>query len=320
MSTWRRLTVGISMNKDWRRMAVTTLASAALGVAPLPAGATEGGRTEFPIGVDTALPALMPEPGGTILLSYTQLYVAHRLNDGNGHKAVPSFGVDVEAEAPKLVHTWATVHGFEFGSGLVQPIVNTDLVVLPGLVTGHDFSFGDTNLIPLMVHTDVGSGLHLTIATNIWLPDGHYDVRNPASQGLHRTTIGQQFITTWLPTPRWNLSTSTIVEFGSSNSKTHYYSGSYVNTDFHVGYRLFEALPKLELGLQGYYMVQYENDKQYGFVLGSDGRKGRAAGFGPQIVYDAWKHGGIVLKYQHEVGVENRPEGDRTWLQLAILL
>ena len=282
--------------------------------------ATENGLTEMPIGVDTAMPALVPEPGGTILLNYMEYYSARRTNDGAGNPAVPDFRLDVEAEAPKIVHTWARFNGIDVSSGFVQPLVNIDIQIIPGEVTGHEFNRGDTDLLPLILHTVVGNGLHLETATNIWPRDGFYNGHNPASEGLNRFTVGQQFVTTWLPDKTWDLSTSTLLEFCSKNSTTNYRSGSYCDTDFHIGNRVFAASPKWELGLQGYYMKQFQNDRQNGVLADGDGHKGRAFAFGPQISYDAWEHGAIVVKFQHEVLVENRPTGDKLWVQFALPL
>jgi hypothetical protein len=296
------------------------IAAAGVALVALPASATESGLTEMPVGVDTALPALVPAVGESVWLNYTEFYEANRLNgnDGNPNIHVPNFKVTVEAEAAKLVHTWGNIYGIDVSSSVVNVVTNTNITVVPNVVEGHSLNRGDTNIIPLIFHTVVGGDLHLTTATNVWVPDGYYRASDPSSQGLNRTTVAQQFQTTWLPTPKLDLSTSTTVEFGSTNPATHYHSGSYVNTDFHIGYRAFESLPKLELGVQGYYMRQFTNDTQFGAVVDGDGNKGMAAGVGPQVIYHAWEKGGIVVKYQNEIAAQNRPQGNRVWVQFAL--
>jgi hypothetical protein len=307
----------VGIGSAWRRAALLGVAAAAIGFAGSPAFATENGNQEFPIGVDTYWPAIVPPPGQSVWLNYNTIYNAWRTNDSHGKSSESHFSVHVLAEAPKFVHTWAKIDGLEISSALAQSLVFTNLTIVPDHVTGHSWSIGDTDLVPIQLSGDVGYGLHLLTATNIWVNDGHYDKNNPASPGLNRNTIGQQFQTTWLPTPNWDLSTATIIEFGSKNQATQYYSGSYVNTDYHVGYR-FNSLPKWEFGVSGYYMKQFEDDKQYGEVVNGDGNKGQVFAFGPQISFDAWEHGSIVLKYQHETMVENRPQGEKIWIQFAV--
>ncbi|MTJ83983.1 MAG: hypothetical protein F8N37_23605 [Telmatospirillum sp.] len=297
----------------------TFLAAMALtGLAAGPAGATEGGGQQFPIGVDTVDPALLPPPGGNMLLSYTVGYWADRLNGDNGRSARPGFHADVFVEAIKLIHTWTSFHGIDIGSGMVNGLNNTDVTIVPGAVKGQEFGLIDTDLLPVILHADVGGGLHLGFATNIWVPDGTYRRTNPASMGFNRTSVGLQFITTWLPTDKWDLNTSTIVEFGAKNQATQYYSGTYTNTDFQASYRAIDALPKLAIGVSGYYFQQLEDDRINGLAAYGTGYRGMAVGFGPQIRYDAWDHGAIVLKYQHELTAENRPQGEKFWLQLGV--
>ncbi|MDY0241689.1 MAG: transporter [Rhodospirillaceae bacterium] len=292
---------------------------AAVGVAwALPAWATEGGGQQFPIGVDTVAPAMLPPPGQNMLLSYTVGYTANRQNDNSGNPSQPGFDVDVFVEATKLIHTWTNLYGVDIGSGMVVGVNNTDLTVVPGVVKGHEFGMIDTDLLPIMLHADVGGGLHLGFATNIWIPTGTYSRNNPASMGFNRTSVGLQFITTWMPTEKWDLSTSTIVEFGAKNHKTEYYSGTYTNTDFQASYRFFDDLPRLALGVSGYYFQQLEDDRVNGQIAHGTGYRGMAVALGPQIRYDAWDHGAIVLKYQHELAAENRTQGDKFWLQLGI--
>ncbi|MTJ82281.1 MAG: hypothetical protein F8N37_14915 [Telmatospirillum sp.] len=282
------------------------------------ARATEGGGQQYAIGVDTADPAMLPPPGGSMFLNYSVGYWAGRLNDGQGNSARPGFGVNVVADAVKLVHTWGRVGGVDVASGIVNTVANTDLTVVPGHVEGNDFGLADTCLLPVMLHAEVGHGLHLGFAANVWVPDGDYSRHNPASLGFNRTSVGFQVITTWLPDDRWDLSTSTMVELGAKNQATDYYSGTYVDTDFQVGYRFFEAVPKLQLGIQGYYLQQVEDDRIAGQPAFGTGYRGMAVAVGPQIRYDAWDHGAIIMKWQHELSSENRARGDRLWVQLGV--
>lgn len=303
--------------KSGRWLVECALAAGVLTLA-LPAAATEGGGQQFPIGVDTVDPALLPAPGQNLLLSYTVGYRSTRLNDGHGHSSQPNFDASVFVQAFKLIHTWTNVYGVDIGSGMVSGVNYTKLTVVPGVSEGEKLGMIDTDLLPMMLHADVGGGLHVQFAPNIWIPDGGYDRRSSVNAGFNRTSVGLQFITTWLPTEKWDLSTSTYLEFGSKNGDTKYYSGAYTNTDVQASYRFFSSLPKLALGLSGYYFQQIEDDKINGEIAYGTGYRGMAVSAGPQIRYDAWDHGAIALKYQHEFMAENRPQGDKFWLQVGV--
>lgn len=318
------------MKKQWKLSVVMgSVAVACASFAAMPASATENGLTNFPVGVDTQMPALVPKVGGTVWLNYNLVYQSNRQNDSNGNKTPIDFKVTAEVEAIKILHTWAEYRGVDFASAIIQPFVNTTTSVgvpVPHVGTiveaeGSTFGLADTDLVPVVLHTVVGNGLHLAGAAHVWVPTGQYKMTDPSSPGLNRDPYpGAQFITTWLPDGKTNISTSTTLEMGSTNSATHYYSGAYVNTDFHAGYRFFSSIPKMEIGLQGYYMKQFENDTQNGSLADGDGHKGQAVAIGPQISYDAWEHGGIVFKLQRELGVENRTAGTKVWLQFALPL
>jgi hypothetical protein len=320
MATSKKEISGFSRHARRARqyLIIGCLITAGFGAWALPAAATEGGALQFPIGVDTVDPALLPPPGGSMILNYSVEYTSSRNNDNNGHSSTSGFKVNVVADAVKLVHTWTKLYGIDIGSGIVNTLYKIDLTAIPGVAKGSDFNIGDTDLVPIMLHADVGHGLHLGYAANVWVPDGHYDSKNPASPGLNRSSFGMQFITTWLPTEKLDLSTSTLIEFGAKNQATQYYSGTYTNTDFQVGYRFFDSLPKLQLGLQGFYMTQLENDKLNGQLAYGDGHKGMDVGFGPQIRYDAWDHGAVALKWQHEIEAKNRTIGEKIWVQFGV--
>jgi hypothetical protein len=61
----------------------------------LPVLATEGGSQEWPVGVDTVDPALVPPVGGNMVLSYTAGYTASRLNGNDGKSSQPSFQINL---------------------------------------------------------------------------------------------------------------------------------------------------------------------------------------------------------------------------------
>src|SRR5689334_10562934 len=75
------------------------------------ARAMENGATQWPSGVQTVIPAILPAPGETALYNYTLYYHADSFKDRNGNDLIPGFDLSVAADAPRIVHTWKTKFG-----------------------------------------------------------------------------------------------------------------------------------------------------------------------------------------------------------------
>ena len=89
--------------------------------------------------------------------------------------------------------------------------------------------------------------------------------------------------------------------------------------DYLVGYRpLMQSVPGFQLGVNGYAFTQWTDNSLKGNRVGN-GNRGRAFSVGPQIRYDIG-HGGLLVKWQHELGAENRFADDRFWVEFAIPL
>jgi hypothetical protein len=83
-----------------------------------------------------------------------------------------------------------------------------------------------------------------------------------------------------------------------------------------VGCRPFPSLHALQLSVVGYWFDQFTNDELNGREF-LDGHSSRVVAAGPQIRYQFAK-GGCALKWLHETSAENRPQGERTKLQLSV--
>src|SRR5690242_14440491 len=68
--------------------------------------ATEGGGSQYGIGAATILPGVQPTPPGFNIVNYNLLYVADRLNNTQGAKAIPKFHVDLMLSFVKLDYSF----------------------------------------------------------------------------------------------------------------------------------------------------------------------------------------------------------------------
>jgi hypothetical protein len=123
---------------------------------------------------------------------------------------------------------------------------------------------------------------------------------------------------TWFPTPKLEISGSVGMEFHSSNKTTKYRSGPLAFAELGANYYAFRSIPELAVGVGGYAVKQFGNDSG-GNAFIEDGYRQQVYAFGPQISYGTAKWG-IAAKWHHEFAAENRPEGDRIWIQLIIPL
>ena len=84
----------------------TCLAAAGLTLAATAARATEDGSQEYPLGVNTVLPALLPPPGHAAYLNYLEYYTAPIVTESNGTKAQVGFHFNLELEAGRFLYSW----------------------------------------------------------------------------------------------------------------------------------------------------------------------------------------------------------------------
>jgi hypothetical protein len=107
-----------------------------------------------------------------------------------------------------------------------------------------------------------------------------------------------------------------MYDINFKNNDTDYTSGN----EFHVDSLLGYHMGPWKFGANAYYYKQVTNDtvgSKYAGPPITDGNKGQAFGIGPAISYD-YKHIHFTLKYQKEMSVNNKFEGDRFWFKVAI--
>jgi hypothetical protein len=277
------------------------------------AGASENGAAHYPTGTNTVEPALMPAPGDSLWLNYLTYYTADRFNNSSGVSSVPGYHVDAEAEAARLLHTWTSLDGVAWTSGLIVIASNANLDVPHRAGSGG--GLGDLVIQPVLL-TGAFGNLHMLGGFDVSLPTGNYSKNKLVNPGLNYTTFAPQLALTWLPTREFEFSLFSVAGFNSKNHETQYISGDYLDIDYAIGYRPVPALHALQLSVVGYWFDQFTDDSLNGRQF-LDGHRSKAFAVGPQIRYQFVK-GGIAFKWLHETSAENRPEGNRFQLQFAV--
>jgi len=279
--------------------------------------ATENGLTEWPVGLQTIVPAILPKPGATEFDSYMQYYSTNRFNDSHGHSEISGFQINVFAMAQRIVHTWdKTLWGLNLSSGVILS-ENHQFVRAGGLsnqTTGIEFVY----LTPLYLTYNTPT-LSLLFGPSVYIPTGSYNANSLANASVGYDSYGQELAATWFPNRRWELSEETTITVNGTNDKTHYHSGSLLITDFGTNVMPFESKPRWWVGLGGSWADQFTNDTINGTRVGDGNRLDRFLA-GPQLIYYLTPTTAIAFKWQHDFIAHNAASGDRFWFEFTIPL
>lgn len=268
--------------------------------------ATENGADSYALGAEGVLAGALP-PAGVYLLSYYENYHASRFVDGHGNSMIPGFGLTVDALVPRLV--WMThqqVLGGQLGFYAAQPLV--DLRVSMGGERDDRRAMGDSIVASLLAWHN--GNHHWAAAVEAVLPTGEYDRDHMANAGKNYYTVRPIIAYSYSQPDGWDLSTKLSYSINSKNDDTDYRSGQYIAGDYSVGYKV---APKLTLALEGYAFKQVSSDEADGEDIGF---RGQVLAYGPGMHYQGqgWS---LEAKYLKETAVENRPQGNATWLKFV---
>ncbi|NIE62635.1 transporter [Burkholderia sp. Ax-1719] len=302
------------MNSNYLRLLGAGLIASAI---TFPVHATENGQVSYPFGVNTVLNGMLPPPGSTQYFNYSLYYSSSKFAGSDGGSAVPGFHLSVVAQTPRVVHTWAETLGpFTLSSSTIVPLLYTRLSTPGG--TGNRASPGDMILEPLMLgYANQSKTLFAFFSPSFAVPSGAYSVNRIANTGLNTYAFLPYASVTWFPHPDWEISTTTLLEMNSPNHATHYHSGAVAMFDYLLGYSVSQ---RWQLGVQGTFLKQFTDDTQNGVRVGADGFRAQTVALGPQLRYMWGPASGVVVKYQREFAVRNRPQGDKLWVQFSFPL
>ncbi len=270
--------------------------------------ATEGGGGAYNNGVEGFGAGMFPPPG-TYLLNYINYYTAGSLKDKDGNNAIPKFELDALAEVVRVVHVGkSTLLGGNVAMQAILPIVHLEVAV-PGRSQSNN-GLGDLTVSPLILTWHRGN-LHYAAGVDVVMPIGAYDKNDLANIGRNYWTFTPVVAATYLTDSGYDFSAKLMYDINTENHATNYQSGN----ELHLDYTLAKKIGAFALGAGGYFYKQTTNDEVNEVKVGSDGNKGQVFAIGPQIKYD-YKNMAFSFKYQKELLVENKPEGDKFWFNL----
>lgn len=270
--------------------------------------ATEGGGGAYNNGVEGFGAGMFPPPG-TYLLNYITYYTADSLKDKDGNNAIPQFELNAVAEVLRVVHvTKYKLLGGNVAMQAILPLVHLEVTV-PGRSQSNN-GLGDLVISPLILSWH-SKNLHYAAGVDVDIPIGAYDKNDLANIGRNYWTFVPVLAATYLSDSGFEVSGKFMYDINTKNDDTSYLSGQ----EFHFDYTLAQKFNAFSAGVGGYFYKQVTDDEQNGIKVGSDGNKGQVFAIGPQIKYD-YKNMSFSFKYQKELLVENKPEGDKFWFNL----
>ena len=155
-------------------------------------------------------------------------------------------------------------------------------------------------------------GLSLLVGFGVVIPIGTYDASDPTEQAL---SIGSN-IWDFAPTVAFTYTTPPILAEGTEfsaklfwnnyleNSETHYKTADVLNLDFAVT----EHIGRFQIGVAGFYAIQFGDDKLFGVTVPPDGRQGDLLHLGGVVAYDMPEYNSSVkIKAAASVFATNNP-------------
>lgn len=271
------------------------------------AAATEAGGGAYPNGAEDFMAGAVPPPG-TYFLNYFAYYTADKFKIKDGPD-VPDFDLNVIANTFRLIHvTKHQIFGGYWGMHVFLPVVNVDVDMMGA--SDSKFGIGDIIVDPIVLSWH-SKNWHFATGVDIYIPTGDFDENDLANISRNYWTFEPIFGFTYISDGGFEVSSKFMYDFNTKNKDNDYESGQEFHFDYLVGYNF----KPWSVGLGGYYYKQITNDELDGEKY-LDGFKGEVFAIGPAVKYD-YKNMSFNLKYQHEMSVENKPEGDKFWFKFV---
>lgn len=290
--------------RGWLFAAVITFCSTVL--------AMENGGSSFPHGIENHGMGALPPPGW-YGVTYAEHYHSTDLKNNAGDTVAVPFKVDVDVIAQRFI--WVSgysIAGGNLAAHVVLPLIRVDSQLATR--TQSKTGLGD-------IATGVGVGwhhspnLHSIAAVDVIAPTGRYDKNDLANTGRNYWASEPYYTISYLNPAGFNGDIRLAYLFNGRNHDTDYKSGQEFHFDYAMGWGVAS---NWVVGVGGYYYLQTTADQSGGNDVPNS--KARAFAVGPNIKYDSGKGFFVVVKWQQEMLVRNRPEGNALWIKAAFPL
>lgn len=313
---------------DMKRLSILCLFlihAAAWAGATSPIGPSGGMFSSAPVGADGFMSGLAPPPG-VYWLNYSFHYSADSFKGGNGKEIQAGPLDDFEANISGNVFRflWMPKKDIRLFGGRWAPdfgVVAMDKRLKVGGKWFEEQGLGDLLIAPVNLFYQWGD-VHAVLYVDFLLPTGDYDKRRVVNTGNNHWTIKPAAIFSWVK-PNWEITGIFNLDINGTNNdyidpRTGLESTHRSGKAFHMDYTAsWRATPNLNIGLQGYYWDDLEDDRVDGKRVADTQTK--VFSIGPGVRYQ-WGSISLVAKAQYEFGAENRPEGEVYWLRFTMPL
>lgn len=258
-----------------------------------------------------------------------EYYHAGQFNDSGGGKVPGQNDLTTAAAITHLAYfsTYKLFGGY-IGAEALVPLVdaNLDASFQPH---DHEQGVGDLIISPFMLQwNDVklfGKPFFQRFDLDLVVPTGKYNSDRALNIGNNIVSVNPYYAFTIFPTSKLELSARLHYLWNSENDSPYeglHASSTQPGQAFHANLAAsYEVLKRLRLGISGYALQQFTDDKINGNNIGNS--EERVFGVGPGLSYNQdnsrdklW----ITLNSYFETGAENRPQGIEVVLRISLAL
>ena len=197
------------------------------------AGATEGGGSVYPYGLNTVAIGVLPKPG-LYLYNYNSYYDADVTRNNAGGCALPKFHARITANSLRLLYSFESIRllNGNFAWAFAQPYVNGHIET--PFASGKKGALSDITTGPMIGwHSPTW---HSIAGLDFTLPTGEYDKKNVFNPGRNQYAVTPYYNFTWVVANNVDVNMRANLTFNGKNDETNYRSGTELGADYAINY------------------------------------------------------------------------------------
>jgi len=267
-----------------------------------------------------------PSGPGFYYSHYVQYYESDSLKNAQGNAALPddaNENLDVWVSMSQFIYQsdQPVFLGGKWGVNVMIPVVGLDMAYAMDAPFPEDngSGLGDVLVGPFLQWDPImganGPKFMHRIELQVTFPTGKYDSGKELNPGSNTYTFNPYWAFTAFVTPKLTVSGRLHYLHNFKNDDpndrlsgvTKTRAGDAFHANFTAGYEVITG--RLRLGLNGYYLNQYEDTEYDG--TGIDGTAEKVFAIGPGGVLHLGKDDNLLVNVYFESDAENRTEGNR---------